>query len=325
MSVTKSTAMERRPSSWASAKAGNRWPPVPPAASMTDGDVTELMASIDASGQLRNQCRCFAAKASSEFVLVRAPPAERDTRQSLHQRAEGVAPDLEVAVVIEGSAGGRKQHDRLAGIAGGCVTCGRSDGVIEGAAALELHLVLQCRGELLGRLAYQVGFGDAREVGLERGDAALLRPAAEDPKDIAVEGGKRRGGAVGIGGLAVVDEERAPDPANLLEAMRQSGKGCERVLYLRRRYPELHRGGACSERVLHVVLAAQRGDAGEVRETAERPRPRRAGDQLGAYRIPAVADARARRDDVDPRAVGEPQALGDVAAPVVVIADDGML
>ena len=37
---------ERRPSSCASAKAGNRWPPVPPAASMTDWDVTDAMSRV---------------------------------------------------------------------------------------------------------------------------------------------------------------------------------------------------------------------------------------------------------------------------------------
>ncbi len=36
-------------------------------------------------------------------------------------------------------------------------------------------------------------------------------------------------------------------------------------------------------------------------------------------------DARVGRDDVDPGSIGEPQALGNIAAPVVVIADDRVL
>ena len=118
--------------------------------------------------------------------------------------------------------------------------------------------------------------------------------------------------------------ERGADPADLLQPVRQPGEGGERGGHCGRRHAEPHGSGAGGERVLDVVLSAQRADAGEIGEVAERPGPRRAGDQLAADRVPAVADARARRDDVDPGAVGEAQALGDVAAPVVVVADDGV-
>ena len=46
-------------------------------------------------------------------------------------------------------------------------------------------------------------------------------------------------------------------------------------------------------------------------------------DQLGALRVPAVRHALVGRQHVDPAAVGEPQPLADLAAPVVVLADNG--
>ena len=88
------------------------------------------------------------------------------------------------------------------------------------------------------------------------------------------------------------------------------------------RHAEDHGRGTGSQRILDVVPAAQRADAGKVGEGAERARPGRAGDKLAADRVPAVRHARARRHEIDPAAVGKPQALGDVAAPVVVLADD---
>src|ERR1700741_63630 len=109
MSVTRSTATERRPSSCASANAGNRWPPVPPAASMTDGGVAEAMLGFLDSRVLADRRYGYHPRLRS--VL-------RDARQLLDQRAERIAAHFEVAVLIEGGAGRREQHDRLLAAAG---------------------------------------------------------------------------------------------------------------------------------------------------------------------------------------------------------------
>ena len=118
---------------------------------------------------------------------------------------------------------------------------------------------------------------------LEPGDAALLGLAAEDPEYVACEGSERGGGAVGVGGLAVVDEEDVAHAADILQAMRQAGKRRERGRHLARqklrtraqRWPRA-RSGCCAGRAA--------ADAGEVGEGAERAGPRRAGDELRCRR-----------------------------------------
>ena len=71
--------------------------------------------------------------------------------------------------------------------------------------------------------------------------------------------------------------------------------------------------------------SAQGADVGEVGKGAERTGPGRARDQLAVDGIPTVCHARLGGDEIDPGAIGKPQALGDLAAPVVIVADDGML
>src|SRR4029450_6041688 len=109
---------------------------------------------------------------------------------------------------------------------------------------LPISLAVQRGGELLRRLADQVGLGDAGEILRQAGDAALFGLAADDPVDITREGGERGGGAVGVGCLAVVDEERAVDAADLLQAMRQAGERGERCSHLARRDAYDQTGGA---------------------------------------------------------------------------------
>ena len=115
-----------------------------------------------------------------------------------------------------------------------------------------------------------------------------------------------------------------PRPTDLLEAMRQARKGLQRGGHFARRHAEAHGRCAGGKRVLDVVPAAQGADAGKIGEGAERTGPGCACHELAAHRVPPMRHARLRRYEIDPAAVGKPQALGDVAAPVVVLADDGV-
>ena len=156
-------------------------------------------------------------------------------------------------------------------------------------------LALERGRELLARLADQVGPGDAREERLEAGDAALLGLAAQDPEDVALEGGERGGGAVGVGGLAVVDEERAPEPADLLQAMRQAGECLQRGRHLARRHAEAHsrrrwrpaRSGCCARRAAsRCRRGRRRRRAGRSRARGRRARCRRRTTRAPRARAP---------------------------------------
>src|SRR5262245_27368324 len=136
-------------------------------------------------------------------------PAQLDPRQGGHKRPEVIAAHLEIGILIIGGAGRGEQHHRLGGGAFGRVTRRPRQRHGERAATLEGELAAQRRRELLASLADEVGPGDAGKERRQIQDAALFRPPAQDPEDVAIEGGKRGGGAVGVGGLAVVDEERA--------------------------------------------------------------------------------------------------------------------
>ena len=268
---------------------------MPPAASMTEGLLTRL-------------------------PLPRRRGAQLDARQRLDQRAERITPDLEVAILVVGRAGRRQQHDRSSPRRRPHrIARRRCDGDIERAAAVVRHLALQRGGELLRRLADQVGLGDAREIAGQAGDAALLRLAADDPVDVAGEGGERRGGAVGVGRLAVVDEERAADAADLLQAMRQARERRERRRHLARRDAGDEAGGAGSQRILDVVAAAQGPEAGKIGERAERPGPRRAADQLACprrtSRAPRARWPTARRPSCDWQAAAARRCRGTSRRP----------
>ena len=95
--------------------------------------------------------------------LRSSPPPQHDARQRGDQGAEGVAPHLEVAVLVVGGAGGGEQHDGLGRAARCRIARRRGERRIERAAALEADLAVERGRELLARLADQVGPGDARE------------------------------------------------------------------------------------------------------------------------------------------------------------------
>ena len=147
----------------------------------------------------------------SARLTIRRPPHWLVTPSSCkHERAEGVAALLEILELVEGGAGRRQQHDRLRrriarGIGAAAATAAASVPDIS-----MRHGRAERRGEILRRLADQIGLGDAREEVGEAGDAAFLGPAAGDPVD-AVEARQRLGGGVGVGRLGIVDEEHAAD------------------------------------------------------------------------------------------------------------------
>ena len=84
---------------------------------------------------------------------------------------------------------------RRRGIARGGVDRGR-----QRAGDLVRHLAVERRGEIVGRLADQIGLADARKKFGEAVDAAGLRPAAGDPENSG-KARQRLGGGVGVGGL----------------------------------------------------------------------------------------------------------------------------
>ncbi len=172
----------------------------------------------------------------------------------------------------------------------------------------------QRTGKVLGRLADEIGLGDAREEVGERGDAARLRPAAGDPVDRR-ETGQRLGRGVGIGRLGIVDEEDAAAPADLLHAVRQAGEALQApddgLPVEAERAGHRHRRGG----VLGIVGAAQRADAGKAGD----PRRGAVGDRddIGTGGIDAVGQRPAGGDAHDALA-GTRHAVGDrLRRPVV--------
>src|SRR5262245_13752446 len=135
-------------------------------------------------------------------------PAQLDPRQGGHERPEVIAAHLEIGVLVIGGAGRGEQHHRLGG--GALARVARCPRQCHGerAATLEGELAAQRRRELLACLTDEVGPGELLKERRQIQDAALFRPSAQDPEDVALEGRERGGGAVGVGGLAVVDEER---------------------------------------------------------------------------------------------------------------------
>ena len=96
----------------------------------------------------------------------------------------------------------------------------------------------------------------------ERDDAALLRLAAGDPVD-RIEGGERPRRGVGVGRLGIVDEEHRSAPADDLHAMREAGKALHGGEDDAAVEAERLRRAPGDRRVLPVVQAAQRRQAGE--------------------------------------------------------------
>ena len=69
----------------------------------------------------------------------------------------------------------------------------------------------------------QIGLADTREKAGQRGNAAGLRLAAGDPKNV-IEAGERAGGSVGISRLGIIDEQNRSPAADLLQAVGEPGK-----------------------------------------------------------------------------------------------------
>src|SRR5262245_11582032 len=97
----------------------------------------------------------------SRSVAQHCSPPRSSARQGRHQVAESLAPHLEIAKLVIGGAGRRKQDDwfgaaKLAGIAGS-----RRHGLIERATAIERHLVVEGGGKVLRGLPNQEGLLDA--------------------------------------------------------------------------------------------------------------------------------------------------------------------
>ena len=158
-------------------------------------------------------------------------------------------------------------------------------------------------------------------------DAALLGLAADDPVDVARERRQRGGGAVGVGGLAVVDEERAALPADLLEPMRQARKRRERRRPPRAGDRPRLSAAALAASAFWMLWPARSGPMPA--RSAKAP----SGPVQGALAIEPRArrayqpwrDARSRAEMM-PRPIPGPAScspFGDVPAPVVVLADDG--
>src|SRR5437588_997929 len=106
------------------------------------------------------------------------------SREGLDQRPERVAPYFEVAILVERGAGRRKQHQRLGGRRGGSVARRRGERLVERSGDFVRDGIRQGGGELIGRLADEIGLADTREKRAQAFDAAGLGPPAGDPENI---------------------------------------------------------------------------------------------------------------------------------------------
>src|SRR5262245_11279360 len=88
-------------------------------------------------------------------------PPQFDAGECGDEGAEGVAADLEVAVLVVGGAGGGKEHDGLARITRLRIACRRVERRLERPAARKADLTLESGGELRAGLADQIRLGDA--------------------------------------------------------------------------------------------------------------------------------------------------------------------
>ena len=84
---------------------------------------------------------------------------------------EGVAPRLEIGELVEGGAGRREQHDRRLAVRAGIGGSG-AHRALHVAGNLVIDAPVKRRGEVLRRLADQVGARDLRKIFGQRFDAA---------------------------------------------------------------------------------------------------------------------------------------------------------
>ena len=90
---------------------------------------------------------------------------------------------------------------------------------------------------------------------------------------MSLKAGQRLRRGIGIGGLGIVDEQHVALAADLLHAMRKSGKRPQALLDRLRGEPQRERRAGRAGGVLRVVAAAQRADAAEMRDRLARSRP----------------------------------------------------
>src|SRR6202050_1483996 len=152
--------------------------------------------------------------------------ATDDPRQFKDKTSECVAAHFEIAILIERGARRREQHDRLPCGGGRGTPRGCRDRLVERSRGLVRYVGAEGDGKFFGRFANQVRLANSRKEMAQLFDAAGLRPAAGDPKNI-VEASKRLGGGIGVGCLRIVDEEYGASSANFLHGMRETRKGAK--------------------------------------------------------------------------------------------------
>src|ERR1051326_7643654 len=84
-------------------------------------------------------------------------------QQCLNQLTKRIAPYLEIPILIERGAGGRKQHHRLMSRCSGSVARRGGNRVVQCTSGLVRDGVGQSGGKLIGGLADQIGLANAWE------------------------------------------------------------------------------------------------------------------------------------------------------------------
>ena len=155
---------------------------------------------------------------------------------------------------------------------------------LQRAGHLVRHFAVERAGEIVGRLADQIGLADAREEFCQRGDAAGLRLAAGDPEDIG-EGRQRLRGGIGVGALESLTNSTLPlrptcsmrcaRPGKLRRpsAMRSRRRGRARARGRGARRRSAHCAGRAASRCRRGRAIASRLAAGGAHD-ARRPRHR---------------------------------------------------
>src|SRR3984957_18855035 len=122
-----------------------------------------------------------------------------------------------------------------------------------------------------------------------------------------------------VGALGVVDEQHVAPAADLLHAVRETGKAAQSVLQGFAGDAERQRGARRASRVLCIVQAAQRTDAADRRDLAAHASGRAPDDFV--IDIDAVRQRILHRD-ANHVLAGLLDPVSDVAAPAIIDADD---
>ncbi len=227
-----------------------------------------------------------------------------------------VAALLEILVLVVGCAGRRQQHDAVFRAGGNGVVRGLGDRHVHRTAALVGTSPPRVAANAVCRCTDEIGFGDAREVGTQGLDAAILGLATQNDVDAVRPGGECLLGALGVRRLAVVDEHRGTQTTDLLHAVRKSriGQHVRHDLVI----PQTGKteGPVSRAGILAVVTATQCCDTGQIRN-----------------RLVMEKDGRTREDDIGRVAcrggkdvlAGRAVLLRDGPSPVVVYDDGGFV